>query len=79
MRSKAGEVEVEVAVTDDLMPGVVSLPHGWGHSIASRPRGGAGHAGRQRQPPDRRRPRRHRGRLSGMARMTAIPVEVEPA
>jgi anaerobic selenocysteine-containing dehydrogenase len=29
--SAAGEVEVEVAVTDDMMPGVVSLPHGYGH------------------------------------------------
>ncbi len=22
-----------VEVTDDLMPGVVSLPHGWGHDV----------------------------------------------
>jgi anaerobic selenocysteine-containing dehydrogenase len=29
--SAAGAVEVEVEVTDDVMPGVVSLPHGWGH------------------------------------------------
>lgn len=29
--SASGEVEVEVAVTDDMMPGVVSLPHGYGH------------------------------------------------
>ena len=26
-----GTVEVECAVTDDMMPGVVSLPHGYGH------------------------------------------------
>jgi len=25
-------VEVEVAATDDVMPGVVSLPHGYGHA-----------------------------------------------
>jgi anaerobic selenocysteine-containing dehydrogenase len=24
-------IEVEVEVSDDMMPGVVSLPHGWGH------------------------------------------------
>ncbi len=30
--SRVGEVEVEVAATDDLMPGVVSLPHGYGHA-----------------------------------------------
>jgi anaerobic selenocysteine-containing dehydrogenase len=31
VRSAAGEVRVEVAATDDVMPGVVSLPHGYGH------------------------------------------------
>lgn len=29
--SRVGEVEVEVAASDDVMPGVVSLPHGYGH------------------------------------------------
>lgn len=29
--SRVGCVEVEVAATDDMMPGVVSLPHGYGH------------------------------------------------
>lgn len=29
--SRTGSVEVEVEVTDTVMPGVVSLPHGWGH------------------------------------------------
>jgi anaerobic selenocysteine-containing dehydrogenase len=24
-------IEAEVEITDDMMPGVVSLPHGWGH------------------------------------------------
>ncbi len=28
-----GRVEVDVAVTDDVRPGVVSLPHGWGHDV----------------------------------------------
>jgi anaerobic selenocysteine-containing dehydrogenase len=32
VRSRVGEVEIEVAATADIMPGVVSLPHGWGHS-----------------------------------------------
>ena len=30
--SRVGELEVAAEVTDSLMPGVVSLPHGWGHS-----------------------------------------------
>ncbi|WP_344060997.1 molybdopterin-dependent oxidoreductase [Nostocoides vanveenii] len=29
--SRVAQVEVECAVTDDMMPGVVSLPHGYGH------------------------------------------------
>ncbi|KQY63874.1 molybdopterin-dependent oxidoreductase [Nocardioides sp. Root140] len=31
VRSRVGEVQVEVSATDDVMPGVVSLPHGYGH------------------------------------------------
>ena len=29
--SRTGVVEVELETTDAMMPGVVSLPHGWGH------------------------------------------------
>jgi anaerobic selenocysteine-containing dehydrogenase len=29
--SRVGEVELPVEVTDDIAPGVVSIPHGWGH------------------------------------------------
>ena len=31
VRSRVGEVEIPVEVTDAIMPGVVSIPHGWGH------------------------------------------------
>ena len=31
VRSVAGEIEVPVEVTDEMMPGVVCLPHGFGH------------------------------------------------
>ncbi len=31
--SRVGSVRVEVAATDDMMPGVVSLPHGYGHQV----------------------------------------------
>jgi anaerobic selenocysteine-containing dehydrogenase len=34
VRSRVGSVTVEVAATDDMMPGVVSLPHGYGHRDA---------------------------------------------
>jgi anaerobic selenocysteine-containing dehydrogenase len=31
--SSAGRLDVEVEVTDRVRPGVVSLPHGWGHDV----------------------------------------------
>jgi len=31
LESDVGSIEVEVEVTDTMLPGVVSLPHGWGH------------------------------------------------
>jgi anaerobic selenocysteine-containing dehydrogenase len=32
--NSAGTVEVAAEVTDEIRPGVVSLPHGWGHNLA---------------------------------------------
>ena len=29
VRSRTGELDIEAEVTDDLMPGVISIPHGW--------------------------------------------------
>ncbi|TAJ51217.1 MAG: molybdopterin oxidoreductase family protein, partial [Nevskiaceae bacterium] len=31
VRSRVGEIRVEVQASSEMMPGVVSLPHGWGH------------------------------------------------
>ena len=31
LRSRVGEVTVPLEVSDEMAPGVVSLPHGWGH------------------------------------------------
>jgi anaerobic selenocysteine-containing dehydrogenase len=31
IRSQVGSVEAPVEVSDEMLPGVVSLPHGWGH------------------------------------------------
>ena len=33
VRSRVGEVLAPVEITDDIRAGVVSLPHGWGHSV----------------------------------------------
>ena len=31
--SKSGSLRLKVEVTDDMMPGAVSIPHGWGHGL----------------------------------------------
>jgi anaerobic selenocysteine-containing dehydrogenase len=31
VQSSAGRIEVPLEVTDAIKPGVVSMPHGWGH------------------------------------------------
>ena len=31
VRSRVGQVEIPIEVTDSIMRGVVSIPHGWGH------------------------------------------------
>ncbi|WP_413299606.1 molybdopterin oxidoreductase family protein [Bacillus sp. 1P10SD] len=33
VQSRTGKIEVPIHITDDVMPGVVSLPHGWGHDL----------------------------------------------
>jgi anaerobic selenocysteine-containing dehydrogenase len=77
LRSRAGELDAPVEVTDAIMPGVVSIPHGWGHGApGSRMAVAAAHAGvnsnvladeLEVEP------------LSGNAILSGIPVEVGPA
>ncbi|MFZ0061323.1 MAG: molybdopterin-dependent oxidoreductase [Pyrinomonadaceae bacterium] len=31
VRSRVGSVDVPLEITEEIMPGVVSMPHGWGH------------------------------------------------
>lgn len=46
LRSASGAVEVELEISDEMMPGVVSLPHGFGHHRPGvRLRTAAAHAG----------------------------------
>jgi anaerobic selenocysteine-containing dehydrogenase len=33
VRSRTGSIVAPVEVTDGIMPGVVSIPHGWGHDV----------------------------------------------
>ena len=76
VRSRAGELTVPVEVTDEIMPGVVSIPHGWGHgSSGARMRVAAEHAGvnSNRLSPSEVDP------PSGNAILNGIPVEVAAA
>jgi anaerobic selenocysteine-containing dehydrogenase len=75
--SAAGRIEAPVELTDGIMPGVVSIPHGWGHGAPGvRLRVASEHAGvnsnvlsdETKVDP-----------LSGNAVLNGIPVEVAPA
>jgi len=33
VRSRVGAVKIPVSLTDKIMPGVISIPHGWGHAV----------------------------------------------
>ncbi len=77
VRSRVGSVEAQVEVTDEMMPGVVSLPHGWGHgapgvrlAVAADNAGVSSNDLSDEEVVDP---------LSGNAVLNAIPVTVEPA
>ena len=77
VRSRAGRVEVPVEVTDAIMPGVVSVPHGWGHDapgIALRV--ASAHAGVNS---NLLADELAMDPLSGNAVLNGIPVTIEPA
>lgn len=69
-------IEVEVEISDDMMPGVVSLPHGWGHDLPGAQLGVA-----------RARPGANlnalldetlRDPLSGNAVLGGVPITMQP-
>jgi anaerobic selenocysteine-containing dehydrogenase len=75
--SGAGEVEVPVEVSDEMMPGVVSLPHGWGHDRpGTRMAVAREHAGVNN---NLLAPGMFVDEISGNAAVNGIPVEVAPA
>jgi anaerobic selenocysteine-containing dehydrogenase len=44
--SRTGSVEILIEISDAIMPGVVSIPHGWGHTLAmTKTRIASEHAG----------------------------------
>jgi anaerobic selenocysteine-containing dehydrogenase len=75
--SRVGSVEVPVGITADVARGVVSLPHGWGHTREGAALGvAAAHAGASlndltdEQSVDA---------LSGNAAFSGVPVDVTRA
>jgi len=76
VRSRTGEIEVELEVTDAMMPGVVCLPHGWGHAregVQLRVAAAHGGASLNDITDDQRV-----DALSGNAAFCGVPVEVRP-
>ena len=77
VQSRVGMIEVEVQGSDEMMQGVVSLPHGWGHArpgvqmgIASaQPGASANDLTDERQ----------LDAVSGNAALNGVPVKVEAA
>ncbi|MCA9501506.1 MAG: molybdopterin-dependent oxidoreductase [Myxococcales bacterium] len=76
VRSRAGVLEVDVALSDEVMPGVVSLPHGFGHGEP----GVRLDVARERQPGANANVLTDDGPLdvpSGTSVANGIPVEIE--
>ena len=77
VKSRVGEVVAPVEVTDDIRRGVVSLPHGWGHSLPGTKLGIAGeYAGVNSNvltDEDLYDP------ISGTSALNGIPVALSPA
>jgi anaerobic selenocysteine-containing dehydrogenase len=77
VRSRVGEVEAPVTVSDEMMPGVVSLPHGFGHDAP----GARLRVARERAGVNSNllTDETHLDALSGNGVLNGIPVEVAPA
>jgi anaerobic selenocysteine-containing dehydrogenase len=77
IRSRSGEVVVAVASSDEVMPGVVSLPHGWGHHRPGTMLGVAqAHAGASNNDLT---DETWLDQVSGNAALNGVPVTVEAA
>lgn len=76
VRSRTGKIEVPVEITDTIRPGVISIPHGWGHDAAGIRMGVANaHAGVNS---NLLADELLIDALSGNAVLNGIPVEVSP-
>jgi anaerobic selenocysteine-containing dehydrogenase len=76
VRSRVGELEAPVAVSDEVMPGVVSLPHGFGHDApGARMRVAREHAGVSS---NLLTDETQLDALSGNGVLNGIPVDIAP-
>ena len=74
--SSAGVVDVPAEITDAVRPGVVCMPHGWGHDLDGiRLRVASAHPGAN---VNRLTPTDSIDPLSGTSQLTGIPVVVAP-
>lgn len=74
--SRAGSIELPVEITDTVMPGVVSIPHGWGHDVDGvRMEVAQAHAGANSNV---LADETQVDALSGNAVLNGIPVELAP-
>ncbi|MFC4005147.1 molybdopterin dinucleotide binding domain-containing protein [Prauserella oleivorans] len=77
LSSAAGAIDVPVEVTDSVMRGVVSLPHGWGHHRdGTQLRVAAAHAGVSANDVT---DERFLDELTGTAALSGLAVELQPA
>ena len=74
VRSRVGEVEVSVQLSDEMMSGVVSLPHGFGHDAKNARLGVA--AEKPGVNTNRLCDEERLDPLSGNAVLNGIPVDV---
>ncbi|MFW5926115.1 MAG: molybdopterin-containing oxidoreductase family protein [Myxococcota bacterium] len=78
IRTGPASVDAPVRLSDDLMPGAVALPHGWGHAEADGLRVARGAAGTNVNRLARSGPGTVE-RFAGMTHLTGIPTTVEKA
>ena len=78
IRSRVGEVVAPVEISDEMLPGVVSLPHGFGHDV---PRARLSVAAELQPGVNSNILTDEQGldALSGNAILNGIPIELSPA
>jgi anaerobic selenocysteine-containing dehydrogenase len=77
VKSRVGAVTARLEVSSDVMPGVVSLPHGWGHGRAGTTMAIA--AERPGVSANDLTDDAALDPLSGNARLNGVPVDVDAA